>query len=466
MAKILLLEDDTTFASILEGFLKKNGHEVVVKYNVRSALDALDGSYELLVLDYRLGDGTGLDVIDAMRERGMNKIPAIMMTSFNDVRTAVNAIRRGVFDYITKPVNPDQLLMVLKDALEGKEEGETDADAKSLVKKKKTQAAEQQEYVEGKSTVAKKLHDYIQLVAPTDMSVLIRGESGTGKEYVARSIHRHSKRAGEPFVSIDCGTLSKELAASELFGHVKGSFTGAINDKMGQFEQAGGGTLFLDEIGNLSYDVQVKLLRTLQERVIQPIGANKQIKVDVRVIAATNDDLLSSAAQGHFREDLYHRINEFEILVPALRDRGEDLDTFIAFFLQQANDELGRNVLRLSPEVERVFRAYDWPGNLRELKNIVKRMVLLSSGEEAFLEALPDEMVANVKRSKAESNTPEEAYQFKTMGLDLKSFSEAQERQMIVDTLKQVKYNKSKAAQLLNIDRKTLYNKLEKYGIE
>ncbi|WP_028296168.1 sigma-54-dependent transcriptional regulator [Olivibacter sitiensis] len=464
MAKILLLEDDTTFATILEGFLKKNGHIVDVKYNVRSALEALDDTYELLVLDYRLGDGTGLDVIDAMRDRGMKKIPAIMMTSFNDVRTAVNAIRRGVFDYITKPVNPDQLLMVLKEALE---ENDVEPEGtKSTSKRAVNSTVEKEEYVDGESPVAKKLHDYIQLVAPTDMSVLIRGESGTGKEYVARSIHQLSKRADKPFVSIDCGTLSKELAASELFGHMKGSFTGAFSDKVGQFEQANGGTLFLDEIGNLSYDVQVKLLRALQERVIQPIGANKQIKVDVRVIAATNDDLLHGASQGHFREDLYHRINEFEILVPALRDRGEDLDTFISFFLKQANEELGRHVHRLSTDVERIFRSYDWPGNLRELKNIIKRMVLLSTGDVAQPDALPDEMVTNLKRAKSENNSLQQENQVNTLGLDLKSFSEAQEKQMIMDTLKQVKYNKSKAAQLLNIDRKTLYNKLEKYGIE
>lgn len=467
MAKILLLEDDTTFATILEGFLKKNGHDVDVKYTVRAALDALSEAYELLILDYRLGDGTGLDIIDAMRDRGLKKIPAIMMTSFNDVRTAVHAIRRGVFDYITKPVNPDQLLMVLNDALAGDAQAMVQAGGANAGRKSNKQDTEL-EYVQGESAISEKLHDYIQLVAPTDMSILIRGESGTGKEYVASSIHAQSKRADKPFVSIDCGTLSKELAASELFGHVKGSFTGAYSDKKGQFEQADGGTLFLDEIGNLSYDVQVKLLRALQERVIQPIGANKQVKVDVRVIAATNDDLLGSASHGKFREDLYHRINEFEILVPALRERGEDLGIFVQFFLRKANEELDRQVRKLSPEVERVFRDYDWPGNLRELRNIVKRMVLLTPGHEAQVDALPNEMVAsvrNVKTGIGSAPSPDSA-QNNTGSLDLKSFSEAQEKQMILDTLKQVKYNKSKAAQLLNIDRKTLYNKLDKYDID
>src|SRR5690606_2864185 len=293
MANILLVEDDTTFATILENFLKKKGFDVVVKYSVKSGIEALkNNQFQLILLDYRLGDGIGLEVLDALRAQD-KMVPSVIMTSFNDVRTAVNAIRQGVFDYITKPVNPDELLMVVNDALEGK--SATKANASSPGRKAgKKSAAPDLDFVEGSSTAARKLHEYIGLVAPTDMSVLIRGESGTGKEYVARAIHQKSKRAGKPFVSIDCGTLSKELASSELFGHVKGSFTGALNDKTGQFEEATGGTLFLDEIGNLSYDVQVKLLRALQEQVIQPVGANKTINVDVRVIAATNDDLLGS----------------------------------------------------------------------------------------------------------------------------------------------------------------------------
>lgn len=456
MAKILLVEDDTTFSTILEGFLKKNGHQVEMKYNVKSSIKSLDESIDLMLLDYRLGDGTGLDVLEEVRNRGLN-IPVIIMTSFNDVRTAVRAMRLGVFDYITKPVNPDELLMVLKDALNHTGEQQQPTTLKRAVQE------ESSEFVKGVSTQSKKLQEYVNLVAPTDMSVLVRGESGTGKEYVARSIHLKSNRANKPFVSIDCGTLSKELAASELFGHIKGSFTGALTDKKGQFEEADGGTLFLDEIGNLSYDVQVKLLRALQERVIQPIGANKQIKVDVRVIAATNDDLLGSSASGNFREDLYHRINEFEIIVPALRDRGSDMDTFIAFFVDKANKELNRNVLHLSKEVKDIFKAYDWPGNLRELKNVIKRMVLLTPGDTAESTALPDEMVLSINQQKHIDN--QQPPNSDHVAADLKSQSEAHERQLIMDVLQQVKYNKSKAAQVLNIDRKTLYNKLDKYGI-
>lgn len=455
MANILLVEDDTTFATILENFLKRKGFEVVVKYSVKSGIEALrNDTFHLILLDYRLGDGIGLDVVEALRQQG-KVIPSIIMTSFNDVRTAVKAIRQGVFDYITKPVNPDELLMVVNEALEGKSAEritsvsrirEDNVDTKDL------------DFVEGTSTAARKLHEYIALVAPTDMSVLIRGESGTGKEYVARAIHQMSMRADKPFVSIDCGTLSKELASSELFGHIKGSFTGALNDKTGQFVEASGGTLFLDEIGNLSYDVQVKLLRALQERTIQPVGANKTINVDVRVIAATNEDLLGS---GKFREDLYHRINEFEIIVPALRDRRADFQQFVDFFVMKANDELGRGVNELTDEVNEIFNAYDWPGNLRELKNVVKRMVLLSPGSRAEASALPQEMVYAIKNPIAASDQAPS-----TDNPDLRLHSEAHERKLILDVLQKAKYNKSKAAQMLNIDRKTLYNKMEKYGIE
>lgn len=456
MANILLVEDDTTFATILENFLKKKGFDVVVKYSVKSGIEALKTQeFQLILLDYRLGDGIGLEVVDALRAQD-RVIPSIIMTSFNDVRTAVNAIRQGVFDYITKPVNPDELLMVVNEALAGKSADK--ANTSSQGRKGRAGAASDLDFVEGTSTAARKLHEYIALVAPTDMSVLIRGESGTGKEYVAREIHQKSKRAGKPFVSIDCGTLSKELASSELFGHVKGSFTGALNDKTGQFLEATGGTLFLDEIGNLSYDVQVKLLRALQEQVIQPVGANKTVNVDVRVIAATNEDLLGS---GKFREDLYHRINEFEIIVPALRDRRGDFQQFVDFFVKKANEELGRNVEELAEEVKEIFNTYDWPGNLRELKNVIKRMVLLSPRATAEVSALPEEMVYAIKRPAESASAAPTAD-----NPDLRLHSEAHERKLIIDVLQKAKYNKSKAAQMLNIDRKTLYNKMEKYGIE
>lgn len=443
MARILILEDDTTFAQLLEGFLIKNKHEITLVTHIRQSFKLIENQeFDLLLIDYRLPDGTGFEVLTHTRDLGLS-IPIIIMTSFNDVRTAVKSIQLGAFDYITKPVNPDELLMVIKNSLlkkEGKTTEQKDTDT---------------DFIKGKSAIADKLYEHINLVAPTDMSVIIQGESGTGKEYAARTLHKQSKRANKPFIAIDCGALSKDLAASELFGHVKGAFTGALNDKKGQFEAADGGTLFLDEVGNLSYEVQIKLLRALQERVIQPLGSTKQIPVNVRIITATNDDLANSMQQGEFREDLYHRLNEFKIQLPALRDRGGDLELFINHFVQLSNRDLGRNVKSISADAKALLLQYDWPGNLRELSNVVKRMVLLSPEEVAQIEALPDEMMISINQQ-----TP------KNSSSDLKAVNESNEKALITETLIKVRHNKSKAAKLLNIDRKTLYSKMERYGIE
>jgi two-component system response regulator HydG len=290
------------------------------------------------------------------------------------------------------------------------------------------------------------------------MSVIIEGESGTGKENVARSIHQLSSRSSESFVAVDCGALSRELAASELFGHVRGAFTGAVQDKLGQFEEAHRGTLFLDEVGNLSIEIQMKLLRALQERVIQRVGSTKEIKVDVRIITATNEDLYESVRRGNFREDLYHRLNEFKLKVSPMRDRTEDLNEFLDFFRQSANEELARNVIGFSEPVRRIFESYDWPGNLREMKNVVRRAVLLTQGDIVDVQALPQEMVDTVQNPiRRTTNQPV---------TDLKSMQELQEKDMIIRTLEAVKFNKSKAARILKIDRKTLYLKIEKYGIK
>lgn len=446
MADILVVEDDISFAQILEGFLKKNKHTVTLAATIKDAGKLVrDKQYHLVLLDYRLPDGTGMDFVEMLKTLKL-KTPVVMMTSFHDVRTAVKAIRSGVLDYITKPVNPDELLMIVNEAIQKKND--------SPVHVVNTPAPEQR-FVKGSSEAARELHEHIELIAPTNMAVLILGESGTGKEHVARKIHERSARHNKPFIAIDCGALSPELATSELFGHIKGSFTGAVQDKKGQFEAANGGTLFLDEIGNLSYDVQVKLLRVLQEKVVQPVGSNKQVQVDVRIITATNDDVLKSVEEGLFREDLYHRLNEFKLKIPALRQRGKDLDEFVAHFIQTSNAELNKQVSGFSEEVMSLFRNYDWPGNLRELKNVVKRSVLLAKNEVAGMEVLPEEMKSGTPRRSIEKDTT-----------DLKAIQESNEREVIIKTLEQVRYNKSKASQLLNIDRKTLYLKMAKYKIE
>lgn len=447
MAQLLLVEDDTTFSKLLTIYLGKHGHEVQVCSTIKGAKEILskNNNFEVLMLDYRLPDGNSVDLLKGLRSDGV-RTPALIMTSFHDVRTAVSAMQSGAFDYITKPVNHEELLMVLNDVLNRK--------TVEPAKQKKKAVSATSDLIEGSSAISKKLYEYVRLVAPTDMSVIIQGESGTGKEHVAKSIHRLSKHANGPFIAIDCGSLSKDLAASELFGHKKGAFTGALQDKVGQFEAANGGTIFLDEIGNLSYEVQIKLLRALQERVIVPIGSTQPVHIDVRIIAATNEDLLINASTGDFREDLYHRLNEFKIEVPALRDRGEDLNLFIQYFVDKANAEIGREVKFLSDKVMDIFHQYDWPGNLRELNNVVKRLILLTSGDTADVDGLPAEMSTNV------------TYTPKPKSSDLKALQEMQEKEMIEKVLQEVRYNKTKAAKLLNIDRKTLYYKIEKYQIE
>ncbi len=447
MASILIIEDDRTFGRIVEGFLSKNGFYVMLCADAQSGWKAAQAKrYDLVLLDYRLPDGNGLDLLEKIHH-AQSHVPVIIMTGFSEIRTAVAAMKLGAREYITKPVNPDELLLMVRGLL---------THAKTTVEARPASARHSERWVKGSSAEAAQLYDYIGVVAPTDFTVIIEGESGTGKEQVARAIHAQSKRHAQPFVAIDCGALSKELAASELFGHAKGAFTGAVSDKMGQFERAQGGTLFLDEVGNLSYDVQIKLLRAIQERIVQPVGSAKEINVDVRIITATNDSLREKVAQGTFREDLFHRLNEFCLRVPPLRNRGDDLLEFITFFQQQACQELNRPVLPFSNEYLALLKRYDWPGNLRELRNVVRRSVLLSTKNEIGIEVLPPEMVVSV-------NKPAPAA---VSAYDLKAMNETQERELIIKTLHEVKYNKSKAARLLNIDRKTLYLKLEKYGIE
>jgi len=445
MIRVLIVEDDLVFAKILEGFLKKKGFNPVFSTSVKSASDLIRKEhFDICLLDYRLPDGTGLDVIQLLKDAG-RPYKVVVMTSFHDVRTVVQAMKMGAADFITKPVNPDELLMLINHLLADHE----------TTKKSETGKSSELHFVTGTSVAANRLDEYIKLVAPTDMSVIIEGESGTGKEFVARKIHANSRRSKSVFVPIDCGVLSKDLAAGELFGYVKGAFTGALSDKRGQFEVASGGTLFLDEIGNLSVDVQVKLLRVLQEKVVQPVGSEKLIPVNVRIIAATNDSLFNKVNEELFREDLYHRLNEFKLQVPPLRNREDDLLIFARHFKDEANLELGRNVESFSDEVLVLLKDYDWPGNLRELRNCVRRMVLLSTGPIAGKELMPEEMLYHMRHGNVSSSET-----------DLKMIQADIEKTRIEDVLKSVKYNKSKAARLLNIDRKTLYHKMARYGLD
>ncbi|KOP36779.1 sigma-54-dependent Fis family transcriptional regulator [Flavobacterium sp. WLB] len=450
MSKILVIEDDISFCKLLEKFLVKNQYEVSVAFSASEARSAIKNeSFDLILTDLRLPDSDGIVLMSEIKN-SHPEIPVILMTGYSDVNTAVKAIKNGAADYISKPFNPDEVLLVITNALKTSEiEEENEAPVKQKKSVKKPVSAEN-EFVRGISVASKKLLDHIQLVSPTDMSVLIIGESGTGKEIIAKSIHQQSNRKNNNFIAVDCGAIPKELAASEFFGHLKGSFTGAISDKMGYFEAANGGTLFLDEIGNLSYENQIQLLRALQERKIKPVGSNKEINVDIRIITATNEDLREAVKNGDFREDLYHRINEFSIQSPSLKDRDEDLMVFADYFLEKANQQLNKDIIGFSPEVVSIFQNYNWPGNLRELQNCVKRATLLTQGDFIESDVLPIEFFQSQKQAGFSG-----------------SFSLSDnEKEAIIQALNRTQNNKSEAAKLLKITRKTLYNKLKHYNID
>ena len=449
MPKILLIEDDISFCKLLERFLLKKAYDVTIAFSAEEARLAIKKeSFDLILTDLRLPDSDGIGLMKEFKD-SYPDIPVILMTGYSDVNTAVKAIKNGAADYISKPFNPDEVLLVITNALQSETTIEETPSKEKKAPRKQTTSSEN-EFVKGISVASKKLLDHIQLVSPTDMSVLIIGESGTGKEIIAKSIHQQSNRKNNNFIAVDCGAIPKELAASEFFGHLKGSFTGAISDKMGYFEAANGGTLFLDEIGNLSYENQIQLLRALQERKIKPVGSNKEINVDIRIITATNEDLREAVKNGDFREDLYHRINEFSIQSPSLTDRGEDLMVFADYFLEKANQQLNKEIIGFSPEVVDIFQKYSWPGNLRELQNCVKRATLLSRGDFIESDVLPAEFFQIQKQSSNTGNF---------------SLSE-NEKEAIIYALSKAQNNKSEAAKLLKITRKTLYNKLKQYNID
>lgn len=463
MKQILIVEDDLAFGTMLQTWLKKKGFDVEKVTNVGAAARWLTeggaDSVNLILSDLRLPDHDGLFLLTWMRKRNI-AVPFIVMTHYAEVQNAVLAMKSGAADYIAKPVQPDILLQKINDALQAASAATTSvsthsthtsasASSTNVVASDTTAnaSASVPKYLEGKSEASRQLYDYVRLVAPTPMSVLILGASGTGKEYVARRIHELSARKDKPFFALDCGAIPKDVAASEFFGHKKGAFTGADADKRGAFEVANGGTLFLDEVGNLSYDVQVQLLRALQERCIRPVGGDRELKVDIRLVCATNENLEQAVAEGRFREDLYHRINEFTIYMPQLRERGNDIFLFADLFIRQANAELQRQVDGLDAAAAELLVQHSWPGNLRELNNVVKRAVLLARGRQITAAELQQAM-GPVRQNVVPT-----------------LHDEADERQRIEEALRQTGGNKAKAARLLGIDRKTIYNKMEKWGM-
>ncbi len=445
MTSILIVEDDITYGMMLKTWLSKKGFQVTSASSIARAQKLIEsGTVDLILSDLRLPDKDGIDLLKWLGERGL-QIPLIIMTGYADIQSAVQAMKLGACDYIAKPINPDELLKKMEEAR--KMHADHGSSPKTAPQKEAEVTPPPSDFLEGESDAAKQLYNYVRLVSPTNMSVLINGASGTGKEYVAHRIHQLSKRADRPFVAIDCGSIPKELAASEFFGHVKGAFTGALTDKTGAFAEANGGTIFLDEIGNLSYEVQIQLLRALQERKIRPVGSNKEISVDVRLVSATNENLEQAIEKGTFREDLYHRINEFTLRMPQLKDRREDILLFAKFFLDQANREMDKQLAGFDDKASRALLEYPWPGNLRQMKNMVRRATLLAQGKFITVDEL----------SELKGSAPA------TIGIPLRN--EEAEKQQIIETLRQTGNNKSRAAQLLGIDRKTLYNKLKLYSI-
>ncbi len=465
MKKILIIDDDLDMCKLLARFLERKGFQTDTSHTGRKGLAKFrEGHFDVVLCDFRLGDMNGKEVLLEIKNISQETV-VIIITGYSDVKMAVEVMRHGAFDYITKPLIPEEVINVIKRGLE--ESGETpflesNGDPKKNDGRNKSLKSDD-EYLVGVSPRTAELYRQIELVAPTNYSVILYGESGTGKEVVAKTIHQNSPRKNKPFLPVDCGTLSKELAASELFGHVKGSFTGALADKEGFFEAADGGTLFLDEIGNLPLDIQATLLRVIQERKFRRVGSNKDQATDVRVLVASNQNLKEAYQKGNFREDLYHRFNEFSISIPPLRERRKDIPLFANFFLKKACGELNKELDGFEDEVMQLFLDYDWPGNLREIRNVIRRAGLLSSGK-VTANTLPWEIIGNPIKVKNEMIQTEEDSGTKETApdkpADLKDAASQAEYETIMNVLKQVKFNKTRAAEILKIDRKTLYNKL------
>ncbi|MEX2592094.1 MAG: sigma-54 dependent transcriptional regulator [Anditalea sp.] len=462
MKKILIIDDELSVCNMLTKFLSKNGYNADSTISAKQGLQILkDEHYDLILCDYRLKDTDGLEFFKEIKKVRSDVI-VIFITGYVNLKIAVDLIKDGAYHYLAKPLNPDELLGMIEKALSNPEKVKV-----SSKKTDKNKSGDNEEYVIGKSEPSKELLKLVHIVGPTDYTVIIEGETGTGKESVARLIHEESKRKNGPFIAIDCGSLSKEIAASELFGHEKGAFTGAVIDKTGVFELAESGTVFLDEVSNLSLDIQVSLLRALQEKVVRKVGSLKQIKINVRIIAATNENLYHNVNNGLFREDLYHRLNEFTLKVPALKDRVKDLPLFVDFFLDKTAEELQKDPPIISPEAWQYLQAYHWPGNIRELRNVIRRACLLTiSGKEIGKNSLPENLVSicDDKRLETKSYSGQELGD--GQGLDLKSMAQHAEAKHIIEVLNNVNFNKTKAAKLLNIDRKTLYQKLKLFNID
>lgn len=464
--KILIIDDDVDLCLLLDRFLSSKGYQTESVHTGRKGIARFrEGGIDVVICDYRLGDMDGKEVLKGIKAEKPDAI-VLIITGYSDIKTAVDVIKAGAFDYIAKPLIPDEVINVLTKSLSASSpDAQVSVTPPPAQKTNKTRNVETDaEFLEGKDAVTQQLYDQIALVAPTQYSVILYGESGTGKEVIARTIHNQSSRSRKPFVALDCGTISRELAGSELFGHIKGSFTGAVSDKEGLFELASGGTLFLDEVANLSPEVQASLLRVIQERFVKRVGGNTAIPVDIRIIVASNENLQTACRKGKFREDLYHRFNEFSIHLPPLKARKADIPLFAQFFLNKTNQELERDIEGFEPDVMDRFLQYNWPGNLREFRNVIRRAVLLTRSGLIRKEVLPWEIIhPHETQPPLPAQQPMVLPHSEERNPDLKNTATRAEYDMIMQVLREVNFNKTKAAAILKIDRKTLYNKIRNF---
>jgi nitrogen regulation protein NR(I) len=477
--KVLVIEDDETVRDVLRSFLGGKGFEVVLAVNGEAGLDQIrTDRFDLILTDLVMPGITGMDVLKEVFTRHIN-VPVVVMTAFGTVQTAVEAMRIGAFDYLTKPFNLDELMMVIEKALTVSKLQKENVMLKMQLKKKYDFKG-----LIGDSPSMEVVYELIEKIADTDSTVLITGESGTGKELIAKTIHYNNiSRAGGPFVPLNCAAIPKDLLESELFGHEKGAFTGAINTRIGRFELAQGGTLFLDEVGELDPALQVKLLRVLQEREFERVGGVKTIKVDVRILAATNKDLEKETREGRFREDLFYRLNVIPLHLPPLRERVEDIELLIAHFVLEFSRKRKGEPFTFSPEAMDCMLRYQWPGNVRELENLIERLSILVTGKVVNVFDLPQKfhLVTHGDTERREVPSGPARYEERTSsssmirpggveigesGVNLNEIVSTLERSLIMKALERTGGVRSKAAQLLGLNRTTLLEKLKKMGIE
>jgi two-component system response regulator PilR (NtrC family) len=454
-ARILVVDDERSMREFLEILLRKEGYEVVTAGDVDAALVALESDdYDLVISDIRMPGKSGLDLLRAIRA-AQSEALVLMITAFATTETAIAAMKEGAYDYLTKPFKVDEIRLVVKKALEKKLLASENARLRSELRSER-----QQRQLVGTSPRMQQVYEMIGRIATTKTNILIVGESGTGKELVARAIHTESDRSAAPFVALNCAAIPENLLESELFGHVKGSFTGAVGNKAGLFEMADGGTLFLDEVGELSLPLQVKLLRAIQEKTIRRVGATTDRRVDVRIVAATNRKLEDEVAAGTFREDLYYRLNVIQLALPPLRDRMEDLPLLVHHFVEKYARELGKPVRGISEEAMARLGAHAWPGNVRELENGIERAVALSRGEWIEAEALPP----SLGRPEASDGRPPS--RLPDGNVDLDNLVADYERGLLLDVLRRSGGVKKRAAQCLGISFRSFRYRLEKLGLE